>query len=143
MNDLYLDGKKICGILTEAVSDFESGRVESIVVGIGINCGTAEFPEGLERIAGSIGETKLSRNHLAALVAEGLIDAFDDLTDPEIIEEYRARSVMTGKVIVYTISGEEHTGTVTDINDKGNLIVSEDGGGERVISSGEVQIKKW
>jgi BirA family biotin operon repressor/biotin-[acetyl-CoA-carboxylase] ligase len=91
----------------------------------------------------AIGETKLSRNHLAALVAEGLIDAFDDLTDPEIIAEYRARSVMTGKVIVYTVSGEEHTGTVTDINDKGNLIVSEDGGGERVISSGEVQIKKW
>lgn len=37
VNDVYLNGKKICGILTEAVSDFESGRIDTVVVGIGIN----------------------------------------------------------------------------------------------------------
>ncbi len=37
MNDLYLGEKKVCGILTEAVSDFETGDIELVVVGIGIN----------------------------------------------------------------------------------------------------------
>ena len=143
VNDLFLDGKKICGILTEAVSDFESGRVESIVVGIGVNCATADFPEGLENIAGSLGEERLSRNRLAALIADGLVEAFENPDDPTIIDEYRARSIITGKTIVYSQFGEERTGVVTGLNDKGNLIVRDEAGDEHIISSGEVRILKW
>jgi BirA family biotin operon repressor/biotin-[acetyl-CoA-carboxylase] ligase len=143
VNDLFLDGKKICGILTEAVSDFESGKVESIVVGIGVNCVTDEFPPELGGIAGAVGDRSMSRNHLAALIAEGLIDAFQNLTDPEIIREYRERSVITGKRIVYTAAGEERTGTVTGINDRGNLVVRDGDGGETVVSSGEIRIVSW
>ncbi|MBQ6540798.1 MAG: biotin--[Oscillospiraceae bacterium] len=143
VNDLFLDGKKICGILTEAVSDFVSGKVESIVVGIGVNCLTDRFPPELGGLAGAVGDRSRSRNHLAALIAEGLIDAFRNLTDPEIIREYRERSVITGKRIVYTAAGEERTGTVTGINDRGNLVVRDGDGGETVVSSGEIRIVSW
>lgn len=51
VNDLLVDGKKICGILTEAVSDWESGRVESVVVGVGLNFRPVSFPE---EIAGRV-----------------------------------------------------------------------------------------
>ncbi|MDF3001451.1 MAG: biotin--[acetyl-CoA-carboxylase] ligase [Bacillota bacterium] len=56
VNDIYADGKKVCGILTEAVTDFETGQIEHIVLGIGINYSTAsgEFPEELSEIAGSL-----------------------------------------------------------------------------------------
>lgn len=60
VNDIYADGKKVCGILTEAVTDFETGQIEHIVLGIGINYGTAsgEFPEELAGIAGSLFQVK-------------------------------------------------------------------------------------
>ena len=47
VNDIYLDGKKLCGILTEAVSDFETGTVSNIIIGIGINLKTATLPDSL------------------------------------------------------------------------------------------------
>lgn len=143
VNDLFLGGKKICGILTEAVSDFESGQVESIVVGIGINCATADFPEELSDIAGSLGRDGLSRNRLAALIADGLVEVFDHINDKSIIEEYKSRSIMLGKTITYTRQGTEHTADVLDINDRGNLVVRGASGDIDVISSGEVSIKKW
>jgi len=54
VNDIFLNSKKICGILTEAISDLESGNIEWAVVGIGINVSTANFPKELENIATSI-----------------------------------------------------------------------------------------
>lgn len=56
VNDLYAGGKKVCGILTEAVTDFETGQIEHIVLGIGINYSTTseEFPEALSEVAGSL-----------------------------------------------------------------------------------------
>lgn len=143
VNDLYLGDKKICGILTEAVSDFESGRVESIIIGIGINCSTSDFPHELTNIAGSLGDSKLSRNHLTALIAEGLIDIFSRINDPEIINKYKSRSIMIGKTITYLMGGSEHTAVVLDINDKGNLVVKDPDGEVDIISSGEVSIKRW
>ena len=44
VNDLYYRGKKVCGILSEAISDFESGMIEAIIIGIGINVSTDNFP---------------------------------------------------------------------------------------------------
>ncbi len=143
VNDLYLGDKKICGILTEAVSDFESGRVESIIIGIGINCATTDFPEELTSIAGSLGDAALSRNRLAALIATGLINNFSRISDPEIINEYKSRSIMIGKTITYLHSGNERTAIVLDINDNGNLVVKNTNGEVDIISSGEVSIKKW
>ena len=53
VNDLFKDGKKVCGILTEAMTDFESGNIESAIVGIGLNLFPGEeIPEELENIAG-------------------------------------------------------------------------------------------
>ena len=55
VNDIYLDGKKLCGILTEAVSDFETGTVSNIIIGIGINLKTATLPDSLKDKVGFFG----------------------------------------------------------------------------------------
>ena len=73
VNDLYLDGKKICGILTEAITDFESGQITNIVVGIGINCSCEDFPDEIQEIAGGI-PGSYSKNALAAEVVNQLLD---------------------------------------------------------------------
>ena len=78
VNDLYLDGRKICGILTEAVTDFESGLVSGLVIGIGVNLRTpdGEFPEDIQKIAGSaFGNNTFPdlRNRLAASILDRLM----------------------------------------------------------------------
>lgn len=141
VNDLYLNGRKICGILSEAVGDFESGGIDSIVVGVGVNCRTEDFPEELSGIAGSLGAPALSRNRLAARVAAGILEVWPRRASLEIIERYRARSLMIGKSITYSQGHQETAATVLAINDQGNLVVRDESCEVRTLSSGEVSIR--
>ena len=91
VNDVLVGGRKVCGILTEAVSDFESGRTESVIVGIGVNVKTppALFPAELREIAGSLLPASVSRNRLAAEIANRLFDYAADLPGRAYLEPYR------------------------------------------------------
>jgi len=142
VNDIYLNGKKICGILTEAVTDFESGSIESIVVGIGVDCSVTEsmLPHELIGIVGSLGVEDISRNRLAAEIAAGVLDKFDNLGKKEIVEEYKKRSLMYGREISFQRGEERLHASVTGINDAGNLLVRLKSGEDLVINSGEVSI---
>ena len=142
VNDLYLDGKKVCGILSEAVMDFESGGIESIVVGVGVDCAINEeaVPEELRGIVGSLETKNLSRNKLAAEIASGILDGFDRLAENSVIDEYRSRSMMLGKYISFQRNNEKLQGIVTGISDSGNLLVRLANGKDLVLNSGEVTI---
>jgi len=74
VNDIFLDNKKICGILTEAVTDYERGSIESLIIGIGINVTTTDFPEGIDDIAGSLDAQGLNRNQLIAMIVTAIYD---------------------------------------------------------------------
>lgn len=58
VNDLFYNNKKICGILTEAQTNFENGKIDSLIIGIGVNCFPGSFPEELSGIAGWPGSQK-------------------------------------------------------------------------------------
>ena len=80
VNDLYFHGRKVCGILTEAITDFESGNIEYAIVGIGLNlyCAAVGYPEELQGIAGALypDETSASgidRNLLTAEIVNFLL----------------------------------------------------------------------
>ena len=80
VNDLYYQGRKVCGILTEAGTDLESGQLEWLVVGIGLNLTStaADWPEELARKAGSLypgGPAPVSRAALAGAIARAVRDA--------------------------------------------------------------------
>lgn len=142
VNDVYLHGKKICGILSEAVTDLESGRIEGIVVGIGINC-TTVFPDELGKVAGSIVEENDSaavRNQIAAEVINQMLDAEEMIKTGSYLEEYRRRSMVLGKQITIL---QEHGScyTAKDIGRNGELILVSADGAERILSSGEVSIR--
>jgi len=141
VNDVYLDGKKVCGILTEAVTDFESGGIESIIVGVGVDCTTKEesIPPELRDIVGTL-DGEISRNQLAAEIYAVILDSFDMLDNGEIIEEYRKRSLMHGKVISFMRGSESRNARVTGISDTGALIVCTDSGENIKLQSGEVTI---
>ena len=67
VNDIFYRDKKICGILTEAQSNFETGRIDSLIIGTGVNCFPGSFPEEIRHIAGSVSDIpgSFSRSALA------------------------------------------------------------------------------
>lgn len=143
VNDIYLKGKKVCGILTEASIDFESGGLNYAVLGIGINLTTNTFPEELKEIAASVvaGDTDL-RAYISAEFLNSFFGYYGNLSEREFLSEYRNRSMLTGKEITFIRGNETFNGTVTGIDDEMRLIVRLSDGKEAVFSSGEVQLVK-
>ncbi len=142
VNDIYMDGKKVGGILTEAVTDFESGMVESIIIGIGLNIKTEieDFPEELSSVAGSIFPGNITRNQIIAEIINELFSLYQDTDDKIIMEEYRKRCFLVGRNINYYISGIAYEGKVIDINDLGNLVIINKAGEKFILNSGEVTL---
>ncbi len=140
VNDLYMDGKKICGILTEGSMGMEGGSLEYAVVGIGINVAKNSFASELAEIATDV-ETesgvKIDRCALAAKVLDGLKNAEREIKSGAFVKEYKDRSCVIGKEV--TVNGD-YTAAVKDIDDDCNLIIERDGKTVRFFA-GEVSLK--
>lgn len=139
VNDVYLDGRKICGILTEAVTDFESGTVSSVIIGIGTNIRTIDFPEDVENAASL--NVSIRRVDLIAAITNELkkicCGGYDDF-----IEYYKSRSMIIGEKINFICNGRVTPATALDIDDTGGLIVELENGSKTVLRSGEISIRK-
>lgn len=142
VNDVYLAGKKVCGILTEGVTDPVSGRLRSVVVGIGINCTASAFPKEIEAVATSLeGEgASVDLNRLAAMVCDRLLVLYEELPRKTWLDAYRSRSWLDGKTVVYRMDGILHEGVVLGIGNAGELILAT-AHGEVVLSTGEVSVR--
>ncbi len=141
VNDLYQKGKKLGGILTEAVTDFETGTVESLIIGIGLNISTLEFPEELKEIATSLKPTKGSRNQLIAAIINHVFSICEDLEPASFMMEYKRRSIVLGQEIYYIQNKKYYEGRVIDISDEGALIVETKGQGVIKLNSGEITLR--
>ena len=100
VNDLYLNGLKVAGILCEAPRNLQN-EVMGIIIGIGINVSVREFPEELRGKAGSLNRPDLDRNQLAASLTDRLMHWTEDLSNPELIAQYRRRSFLIGKNVSF------------------------------------------
>lgn len=139
VNDIFLDGKKICGILTEATLNMESGVTDSVIIGVGVNVSTADFPDDIAQIAGSLDGTA-TRSRLAAAVTEGLYNELS-LQPEEIIARYRNRSLVIGKEVTFVRNGEGFAAVATGIADNGELEVRLKSGETLLLNSGEISVK--
>lgn len=139
VNDVLLDGKKVCGILTEMVGDFESAMVDKVIVGIGMNVRTAntQFPQELRSIAASLFPENVTRNQIVAEIINELMHSYARFDSAAFVEEYKKRSLILGKTIQYTRNGSPCSGLVVDISPSGNLVVRDDTGGTYTLPSGE------
>ena len=145
VNDIFIDGKKVCGILTEAVTDFESGGLDWVVLGIGINVHTRteDFPCDLQSIATSIyPDEKMSgvRNRLSAEIINRIF-GFETLpSETEIFEKYKKRLMVLGKKITVIQNQVEYKATAIDVDSVGHLVVKNESGERITLSSGEIRI---
>lgn len=138
VNDVYLNGKKICGILTEAVTNFEDGIVDSVIIGIGINIKTIDFPSDAGN-AGSLG-VSVSRSALIAEIANNLMHiATEDYS--AFIDYYRSRSLVIGKRIDFIENGRVTPAVAVAIDETGGLVAELESGERRVLRSGEISIR--
>lgn len=142
VNDIYLDGKKVSGMLTEAISDIESGQIHRLVTGIGINCSTSTFPADAGKNAGSIGRPLL-RSQLAAKVIDNFLDITENIKDRKFIDDYKKRSMVLGKDIsVFPVLGAEgYPAKAVDIDRNGGLVIETPGGEKKTLSTGEITIR--
>ncbi len=147
VNDIFLRGKKICGILTEAVTSFESNEIESVITGIGINISTKDFDSEISNTAGAIlenDEFKFGRDELAAMIADYVMYFSMNLDSTELIGEYRKRSILIGEDINYMKGDEKYKAHVTGIDNSGGLEIINEKGEKEILRSGEVfMIRKY
>lgn len=147
VNDIHVNGRKVCGILTEGVTGLENGRLESIVVGIGLNhtVPAGGFPDDLKDIAGALYEHSepagATRNEVAAVIIAELRSLTDHLGDTRFMAEYRDRSAVIGREVTVIHGNERYVATVIDIDDNGALHVRLDDGSSRILQSGEISLR--
>ncbi len=145
VNDLYYHGKKVCGILTEAVTDFESGEIQFAVVGIGLNLYEPEngFPPELDGIAGALYKNReeaegINRNWLAAAVINSLLKETQELKMPP---EYIQHNLVPGHRIQILDGQQTRFADALEICQDGRLKIREEDGTETLLCYGEVSLK--
>lgn len=143
VNDLFYEGKKVCGILAEG--KWKHPKLLYCVMGIGLNLFTPRggYPDVLKEIAGSLfGEynaeksDSVNRNKLLATI---LYHYFSICEETEVLEEYREKNLVLGRTVRFLENGKEQVGRVKRITDKGELQIETETGEEKILLSGEVQ----
>lgn len=139
VNDVYLDDKKICGILTEAITDFETQTVSSVVIGIGMNIKTIHFPDEVENAASL--NVNISRVKLIAQIANNL-NRILCCDYGEFIDYYISHSMIIGEKINFIKGSKITPATAIDIDSTGGLVVELENGKIATLRSGEISIRK-
>ena len=144
VNDIFLNGKKVGGILTEAIPDREEPGANKFILGIGINVCTVQndFPEAIRQHTRSLypdGYTLMTRNELAAEIINRILLSGIP-SEAELYERYRNRLFMLGSNVTVIQGNEQYEAIALDINSNGCLLVKTVNGNIKTLSSGEVRI---
>lgn len=132
VNDIFIDGKKVCGILCKALGG--NGKINHLVTGIGINISTQSFPEEIKSSAGSLNR-QVDKNLLTAKIVNNIMDLSDGYMD-----EYRKKSCIIGKDITCFINNIPRNVHAVDIDNNGGLVVT-DGKETFTLTGGETTIR--
>ena len=145
-NDVVIDGRKICGILTEMSAEMYA--VNFIVIGVGINTNIMEFPDELKETATSLKLVlgyEINRAELIAKVME-LFERYYEMFEADgnlsgMVEDYQELLVNKGRMVRVLEPGNEYTGTALGINPEGELLVASEDGTVKVVYAGEVSVR--
>ena len=150
VNDLFYQDKKVGGILTEVISDFESQQVQTLIVGMGINLieNPHSFPEELHSIVGSIFSSRkeyeghsFNRNQFIATFLEKWTFYYQNLSKRDFIESYKEHSNVIGKFVNIFEGNQTYSAYAKDIDENGHLIIEKEDKSLHALSYGEVSIR--
>ena len=145
VNDIYIDSKKVCGILTEGAFNAETQSLDYAVLGIGFNLfgNKNDLPDDIKATADFILDAKPSSltfcDFLNCFLNE-FFDIYNKIEEKEFLAEYNSRSFLKGKEITYLKDGVLHTATALETDENAHLLIEEDGKLAKLFS-GEVSVK--
>ena len=144
VNDIYIERRKVAGILTQAGFSNDGKYLDYAIVGIGINICVPDggFPDEIKNIAAAVSaDSTHIKNRLIGEIANGLIYYYKNLAGIEYMREYRNRLFFLGEKITVTQSDITYTATAKDIDDMCHLIVETENGETKTLFGGEISIK--
>ena len=145
VNDVYMEGRKVCGILCEAAFTAEGG-LDYVVVGVGINVlePADGFPPELADAAGAVFAPAKApvdaRERIAAALLDNFMGFYWNMEARAYFPEYKKRCFLLGRRINVLRGGETTVATAIDINEAAHLLVRYPDGREEYLSSGEVSV---
>ena len=146
VNDIYIDGRKVCGILTEGSISVESGCMGPVVLGIGINVYAPEdgFPKEIRDIAGAVFEKQQpdGKDRLAAEVLNRFMRLYRTGDGADYVRSYRERCFVIGRDVRILEAGKERKARVLDVDDECRLVVRLDDGSIELLSAGEIAVRE-
>ena len=146
VNDIYYEGKKLAGILTEGTLEMETGTLSSLILGIGINVNTGSFPKELEDIATSL-FLETGRTYVRQEVARTVLFHLEKnllLTKENpgaLLAAYKEHLLYIGEEITFLYDKKLRMGILKDLTSEGHLLVESDGT-YLTLHSGEISIRK-
>lgn len=144
VNDVFMDGRKVAGILTEGAVSSSRTTLQWAVVGIGINISPPEkgFPDEIADIAGTIvPQNTYVKNRLIAEIINSFVDNYYNLTAKKFMEHYRKRLFFLGKEVTVIEADCSYKATAITVDSMGHLIIKTGDGNEKVLYGGEISVK--
>lgn len=143
VNDIFVKGRKVCGILAEAGLSPVSECPDYVILGIGINVKKQSVPEELKNIVGCLEDTTegpVVKEELISAVWEEFGALYETLSTAVYMEEYKERSIVLNRKVTVLAPEGDYRAVAKDIDKKGHLIVEREGK-EISLSSGEVSVR--
>ncbi|EHN58278.1 biotin--[acetyl-CoA-carboxylase] ligase [Oenococcus kitaharae] len=141
VNDLLFQDKKCGGILSEAITDLESGQINALLVGIGINVSESQapLPPSLKNKAGSLGQDDgQQRNVLIAALINQFFRLYASYKDTAFLDEYRRHSYILRHQVVLEFNHQKISGIALKIDDDAELVLEDSKGQQRHFAAGEI-----
>lgn len=145
VNDIFIDNKKVCGILTEASFNSKNCCLDYAILGVGVNIYAPEqsFPEEIKNIAGAVFKerTENLRNEFIAYFLNEFFNFYAQISEKLHLEEYRERSFVIGKEVSVIADGKTEIAKAIGVDDNCNLVVEYPDGNVKNLCSGEISVK--
>lgn len=145
VNDVFVDGKKICGILTEASFNTEKNTLDYAILGIGINVYEPEsgFPEEIKDIAGAVFTEKKEnlRNKFTAYFINSFMSYYKNLESKAHCAKYAEKCFIVGKDINVFSGDTVRAARALSVNENCGLLVRFSDGETAVLNSGEISVR--
>lgn len=148
INDIYINNKKVGGILIETSSNFKSENIDYLILGIGINLTTPKngFPNEIKESAGYLYDKNnncINKNILCAEILNNILSVIPNIKDYNFIPEYKKRSIILNKEILYKSYGNTFTGKAIDITKDGSLVIKHKDDTIKILNSSEISIRNF
>lgn len=145
VNDIFIEGKKVSGILTEASFGLENGLLDYAVLGIGINVypPSGGFPDELKNVAGTVFQEAQNdgKNRLASAFLNRFMTYYTAPEETNYAEKYQKRSLVIGKEIQVLLPDGAKKAVALDVDTDCRLIVRYENGETEKLSSGEISVR--